>query len=80
MASVRLRTVDAFTDVPFTGNPAAVVFVDEAPSDEWMAALARETGVDLNQITGTGLAGRVTREDVVKAKGSTGGAMSTGMD
>lgn len=45
MAGVRLRTVDAFTDVPFTGNPAAVVFVDEAPSDEWMAAVARETGV-----------------------------------
>ena len=42
---MRLRTVDAFTDVPFTGNPAAVVFVDEAPSDEWMAAVARETGV-----------------------------------
>jgi PhzF family phenazine biosynthesis protein len=42
---VRLRTVDAFTDVPFTGNPAAVVFLDEAPSDEWMAAVARETSV-----------------------------------
>jgi len=42
--------------------------------------LARETNVDLNQISGTGLAGRVTREDVVKAKGSTGGgAMTTGM-
>jgi PhzF family phenazine biosynthesis protein len=40
-----LRTVDAFTDVPFTGNPAAVVFVEEAPSDEWMAAVARETSV-----------------------------------
>jgi PhzF family phenazine biosynthesis protein len=42
---VRLRTVDAFTDVPFTGNPAAVVVVDEEPSEGWMAALARETGV-----------------------------------
>jgi PhzF family phenazine biosynthesis protein len=40
-----LRTVDAFTDRPFTGNPAAVVVLDEAPSDEWMAALARETSV-----------------------------------
>jgi PhzF family phenazine biosynthesis protein len=37
--------VDAFTDVPFSGNPAAVVFVDEVPSDEWMAAVARETSV-----------------------------------
>jgi PhzF family phenazine biosynthesis protein len=45
VAGVRLRTVDAFTDVPFTGNPAAVVFLDRAPSDEWMAAVARETSV-----------------------------------
>jgi PhzF family phenazine biosynthesis protein len=40
-----LRTVDAFTEAPFAGNPAAVVFVDEMPSDEWMAAVARETSV-----------------------------------
>jgi predicted PhzF superfamily epimerase YddE/YHI9 len=45
VAGVRLLTVDAFTDVPFTGNPAAVVFLDEATSDEWMAAVARETSV-----------------------------------
>jgi len=42
---VRLRSVDAFAVSPFTGNPAAVVFLDEAPSDEWMAAIARETNV-----------------------------------
>jgi PhzF family phenazine biosynthesis protein len=42
---VRLRTVDAFTDIPFTGNPAAVVELDSAPSDEWLAAVARETGL-----------------------------------
>src|SRR5206468_5426134 len=29
----------------FTGNPAAVVLLDQAPSDEWMAAVARETSV-----------------------------------
>ena len=45
MATVRLRTVDAFTDRPFTGNPAAVVMLDDAPSDAWMAAVARETNV-----------------------------------
>jgi len=45
VTEVRLRTVDAFTDRPFTGNPAAVVMLDEAPSDEWMAAVARETSV-----------------------------------
>lgn len=32
--------------------------------------LAREMGVDLNGMTGTGLAGRVTRDDVMKAKGT----------
>ena len=42
---MRLRTVDAFTDRPFTGNPAAVLVLDQAPSDEWLAAVARETGV-----------------------------------
>jgi PhzF family phenazine biosynthesis protein len=45
VAEVRLRTVDAFTDRPFTGNPAAVLLLDEAPPDEWLAAVARETNV-----------------------------------
>ena len=45
MTAVRLRTVDAFTERPFTGNPAAVLVLDEAPSDEWMAAVARETNL-----------------------------------
>lgn len=40
--------------------------------------LARELGVDINQLSGTGLAGRVTREDVMKvqANGRTGTAAS----
>lgn len=42
---MRLRTVDSFTDRPFTGNPAAVLLLDETPSDEWLAAVARETSV-----------------------------------
>ena len=45
MAGVRLRTVDAFTERPFSGNPAAVVLLDEAAADEWLAAVARETNV-----------------------------------
>jgi PhzF family phenazine biosynthesis protein len=45
MEQVRLRTVDAFTDRPFRGNPAAVVVLDTAPRDEWMAAVARETNL-----------------------------------
>src|SRR5881275_2442320 len=45
MAGVRLRTVDAFTESPFAGNPAAVLVLPESPSDEWMAAVARETNL-----------------------------------
>ena len=45
MSVVRLRTVDAFAEKPFTGNPAAVLVLTEAPSDEWMAAVARETNL-----------------------------------
>ena len=30
---------------PFTGNPAAVLLLDEAPTDDWMAAVARETNL-----------------------------------
>jgi PhzF family phenazine biosynthesis protein len=45
VTKVRLRTVDSFTERPFTGNPAAVLLLDEAPPDEWMAAVARETNV-----------------------------------
>jgi PhzF family phenazine biosynthesis protein len=37
--------VDAFADRPFTGNPAAVVMLDEEAPDEWMLALAREINV-----------------------------------
>ena len=36
--------------------------------------LAREMGVDINSLGGTGLAGRVTREDVLSAKGGSGSA------
>ncbi|HLX21576.1 MAG TPA: PhzF family phenazine biosynthesis isomerase [Gaiellaceae bacterium] len=42
MTAVRLRTVDAFTDTPFAGSPAAVVMLDEMPPDAWMAAVAQE--------------------------------------
>lgn len=41
--------------------------------------LAREMGVDINTMTGSGLAGRVTREDVLSAKGGQAkAAVSTG--
>lgn len=59
MTNVRVRTVDAFTDRPFRGNPAAIVVVGSAPSDEWMAAVARETN-----LSDTGF---VIREDLSDA-------------
>jgi PhzF family phenazine biosynthesis protein len=40
-----LRTVDAFADRPFMGNPAAILMLDETPPDDWMAAVARETNL-----------------------------------
>lgn len=45
VTGARVRTVDAFTDRPFTGNPAAVVVLEGMPPDEWMAAVARETNL-----------------------------------
>lgn len=39
---VALTTVDSFTAVPFTGNPAAIAVVDAFPDDQVMQAIARE--------------------------------------
>jgi predicted PhzF superfamily epimerase YddE/YHI9 len=39
---VLLTVVDAFTDQPFRGNPAAVALVDRFPPDERMQLIARE--------------------------------------
>ena len=39
---LELVTVDAFTDVPFAGNPAAVALVDTFPDDVVMQSVARE--------------------------------------
>jgi PhzF family phenazine biosynthesis protein len=40
--AVRFTQVDAFTNVPFTGNPAAVVVLGQKREDLWMQAVARE--------------------------------------
>lgn len=34
--------VDAFADKPFTGNPAAIVFLDEPKDDAWRQSIAAE--------------------------------------
>ncbi len=41
---MRIRIVDAFTDRPFAGNPAAVAVLDDEhfPDPSWMGALAAE--------------------------------------
>ncbi len=49
--------------------PAAEVHVVATPATR---RLAREMSVDINAVGGSGLAGRVTREDVMKAKSGTG--------
>ncbi len=40
--SIRIVTVDAFTDRPFAGNPAAVCVLAEPRPDQWMRDVARE--------------------------------------
>ncbi|MCM3262818.1 PhzF family phenazine biosynthesis protein [Streptomyces thermoviolaceus] len=39
---MRMRIVDAFTDRPFTGNPAGVLLLDTFPEDDWLQRVARE--------------------------------------
>jgi PhzF family phenazine biosynthesis protein len=40
--SIRIVQVDAFTNHPFAGNPAAVCVLREAVPDQWMRDVARE--------------------------------------
>jgi predicted PhzF superfamily epimerase YddE/YHI9 len=40
--ALQLTVVDAFTDVPFSGNPAAVAVLDAFPGEDRMQAVARE--------------------------------------
>ncbi|HXW39382.1 MAG TPA: PhzF family phenazine biosynthesis protein [Acidimicrobiales bacterium] len=42
MSTLRLTVVDAFTDRPFCGNPAAVTVVDAFPAEATMQDVARE--------------------------------------
>lgn len=45
MSTYRFARIDAFTDRPFAGNPAAVVWVHAWPADETMAAIAAENNL-----------------------------------
>jgi PhzF family phenazine biosynthesis protein len=39
---IKITQVDAFTDKPYAGNPAAVCILPEPPDEHWMQAVARE--------------------------------------
>ena len=39
---IRIVTVDAFTNVPFAGNPAAVCVMQEPRPEDWLRNVARE--------------------------------------
>ena len=42
MPGIRILQIDAFTDRPFAGNPAAVCLLDEERDASWMQAVAAE--------------------------------------
>lgn len=39
---IEMYHVDAFTDRPFSGNPAAVCLLNKFPADQWMQSMAAE--------------------------------------
>jgi hypothetical protein len=59
-SSMKQYIVDAFTDKPFSGNPAAVCVMDSWPSEESMMKLAMEKLV--NEFI------RITRSTVVTSR------------
>ncbi|MBD0707511.1 MULTISPECIES: PhzF family phenazine biosynthesis protein [unclassified Streptomyces] len=42
---MRIRIVDAFTDRPFSGNPAGVLLLDSFPDDGWLQRVAAEVNL-----------------------------------
>ncbi|MFB6841973.1 PhzF family phenazine biosynthesis protein [Streptomyces sp. NPDC056361] len=42
---MRIRIVDAFTDRPFSGNPAGVLLLDSFPDDTWLREVAAEVNL-----------------------------------
>src|SRR4029450_1073871 len=56
--AIRIVTVDAFTNVPFAGNPAAVCVLPERRPDEWLRHVAPEMNL-------SDPASRVRRDDEV---------------
>ena len=48
--TLRIVQIDAFTDRPFAGNPAAVCVLPEPRSAEWMASVAREMNLSVGTV------------------------------
>jgi pyruvate dehydrogenase E2 component (dihydrolipoamide acetyltransferase) len=76
-APEQVKQAPSMAATPTSGGGAGAEFYPPVAGADILATpatrrLARETGVDINQLKGSGLAGRVTQEDVTKAKG--GGA------
>ncbi|MEU7700793.1 PhzF family phenazine biosynthesis protein [Streptomyces sp. NPDC015492] len=42
---MKIRIVDAFTDRPFSGNPAGVLLLDAFPDDAWLQRVAAEVNL-----------------------------------
>jgi PhzF family phenazine biosynthesis protein len=51
---VTIYQVDAFTDKPYKGNPAAVCLLEETREDAWMQAVANENNLSETAFLGTG--------------------------
>ncbi|MBX3041705.1 MAG: dihydrolipoyllysine-residue acetyltransferase [Bdellovibrionaceae bacterium] len=75
-AAPAARTTSASMEMSAGGGifpPAADSRVLATPATR---RLAREMSIDINQLKGSGLAGRVTRDDVMGAKGGTGATVA----
>lgn len=66
------QSMSANGGMPAVQPPPMDINVLATPSTR---RLARESNVDINGIQGSGLAGRVTRDDVMKSQGATGAGM-----
>jgi pyruvate dehydrogenase E2 component (dihydrolipoamide acetyltransferase) len=76
-AAAHVATTMTSTNVVATVSAANNIFPPVADSRVLATPatrrLARETGIDINALSGTGLAGRVTRDDVMSATGAAAG-------
>ncbi len=52
--AIRLRIIDAFTNRPFAGNPAAVVLLGGSawPPEQWMRQIAAEMNLSETDLSG----------------------------